>query len=819
MHSSRRSEKRIIMFKNHLKIAWRTLLKYKGLFVINIVGLAIGITASVIISLFVIHEFSYDRYNEKADEIVRVVLRGKVNGELIKEAVTPGPIANTLKHEFPEVLAATRLKSSGRPQITYQNTTFRDHRFAHVDPNFFEVFTLPLIKGDPRTALKELNTIIITQELATKYFGNENPLGKVLDFKESEEQYEVTGVINKVPDNSHFHFDAFGSMESVAHAKEPKWIESEYHNYLILDQRSDPKKIESKLPMIVKKYMGPQIKKSMGMTYEEFNSENEIGLFLQPLTDIHLRSDFSNVSNLESGGDIKTVYIFSAIAILILMIACINFVNLSTAAASKRAKEIGVKKVLGSSKRQLVIQFLMESVIVTLIAMVLAGLLTVITLPLFNELSGKTLLINQIITLKTVVFFLAFGIFISILAGSYPAFLLSSFKPIAALKNKFTNTGNSKSLRSGLVVFQFIISAGLIIATLVVDQQMSFIQNKDIGYQKDQMLVLRDSWMLGNNERVFKEQLSKDPRVSSITMSGHIPAGPSNNHMTSIYPGQDSNAVRRTIVYNIDDQYIPTMGMKLIAGRNFSKDFGSESRNMIVNETSAKILGFTNDAVGKTVTMLINNEGETRKYTIIGVVKDFHFNSLHQPIDQLIMLNDQSSGLIIRAKTADMAGLIASAESIWNNFNSNEPFAYGLLDELYNQTYLKEQKMGIILKIFALLTIFVACLGLFGLITFTAEQRYKEIGIRKVLGSSVPQIIAMLSSDFLKLVFISFLIAFPLGFYAMNMWLEDFAYRTEIEWWIFVLAGLITIGIVFITIGWKSFRAASMNPVNSLRTE
>ncbi|WP_438426333.1 ABC transporter permease [Aquimarina macrocephali] len=808
------------MLKNHIKVAWRTLLKHKSLFTINILGLAIGIATALIIFLFVVDELSYDRYHKKADQIVRVVLKGKMNGELIKEAVTPGPVAYTLQEEFPEVLQATRIKSNGTPQITHKNNTFRDQKFAYVDPNFFQVFTLPLIKGDPATALLEPNTIVITQKLASKYFGNENPLGKILEFKEWDQHYKVTGVINEIPANSHFHFDAFGSMKGFADAKELKWIESGYHSYLLLDKRVDYRNVEEKLPKIVHKYMGPQIKKSMGMTFEEFNGKgNDIGLFLQPLTDIHLHSDFADATNLKPGGDIKTVYIFGAIAIFILIIACINFMNLSTAAASKRAKEVGVKKVLGSPKSQLIKQFLVESFIATMIAMVLALILVMISLPLFNDLSGKTLEVTYILHPKVLMYLLLLGIGISFLAGSYPAFFLSSFTPITALKNKLTNTGNSKGLRSGLVIFQFTISVGLILATIVVDQQMSFIQNKDIGYEKDQILVLRDSWMLGDNEKVFKEQLFKDPRVSNITMSGHIPAGPSYNHMSSIYPGQDSDAIRRTVVYNIDEHYIPTMGMQLIAGRNFDKEEGSETTNLIINETSARILGFTGNAIGEAVTMSIDNEGGTRQYSVIGVVKDFHFKSLHQTIDPLIMINEPSSGLIVRAKTSDIEGLITVAEDMWNDFKVNEPFNYGLLDELYNQTYLKEQKMGTILRVFALLTIFVACLGLFGLVTFTAEQRFKEIGIRKVLGSTVPQIIKMLSADFMKLVCISFLIAFPLGFYVMNTWLQDFAYRIQIQWWIFVLAGCLTLLIAFMTIGWKSFRAASMNPIKSLRTE
>lgn len=808
------------MFKNHIKIAWRNLLKQKGLFGINIVGLAIGITTSLIIALFVVDELSYDRYNEKADQIVRVVFKGLLNGDSVNEAVTPAPIAATLKREFPEVLQSTRLRTNGTPPVTYQNNTYRDSKFAYVDANFFDVFTLPFIKGDPATALTEPNTIVLTLEQASKYFGNENPIGKVLDLKESGQQYRVTGVMENVPTNSHFHFDLFASMEGLNHAKELRWLESSYYNYLVLNEGQDYRLLENKLPLIIEKYVGPQVKQAMGMSFADFKKNgNEVGLFLQPLTDIHLRSDFASYSEIEEGGDITTVYIFSAIALFILLIACINFMNLSTAAASKRAKEVGVKKVLGSNKNQLIAQFLTESLIATLLAMVLALVLIALALPTFNSLSGKALEASYFLSPRILIYSLLFTIFISLLAGSYPAFVLSSFKPLSALKNKFTTSGNSMGMRNGLVVFQFVISAGLIISTLIVDQQMSFIQNKDIGYDKDQMLVLRDARLLGSKETAFKEQIEKDSRIDNITMSGFIPAGPTYNSVSSIYPGQNSEAIRRTVIYDIDDQYIPTMGMKLVAGRNFSKDYGSESSNAILNETLVKIFGFTDNAIGQTITMSTDNEGSTKSYKVIGVVKDFHFNSLHQPIDPMLMLNNPSSGLIVRAKTSDMAGLISSIEDTWNGFTVDEPFSYALLDELYNQTYIKEQKMGTILRIFAILTIFVACLGLFGLITFTAEQRFKEIGIRKVLGSTVPQIVAMLSKDFLKLVFISFLVAFPLGFYLMDKWLQDFAYRIQIQWWVFVLAGIITILIAFMTISWKSFRAATMNPIEALRDE
>ncbi|MFT7197123.1 MAG: putative ABC transport system permease protein [Marinoscillum sp.] len=807
------------MFRNNLKIGWRNLLRNKGFFAINTGGLAIGIATCLVIMLFVSDELSYDTYNEKANQIVRVVLKGKMGDEIIKEAVTQAPVGATLQREFPEVLLSARIRDFGTPKASYQNNTFRDGRFACVDHDFFSLFTLPLIKGNPATALKEPNTIVITRAQASKYFGEEDPLGKVLDFEEWNEHLTVTGVIEEVPQNSHFHFDFFASMEGLPHAKEPRWLESNYHTYLLLDKGYDYKELEPKLPAIVEKYMGPQLMESMGMSLKSFNEKgNHIGLFLQPLTDIHLFSDFSSYSELEPGGDIKSIYIFGAIALFMLLVACINFMNLSTASASKRAKEVGIRKVLGSAKRQLLIQFLTESFMATLTAMLLSVVIVLVSLPLFNNLSGKALQVTDILTVQNVLYFALFGIAISLLSGSYPAFVLSSFKPILALKSKFITAGG-KGMRSGLVVFQFVVTVVLIIATLMVDQQMSFIQNKEIGYDKDQVIVIRESGLLGNKQTAFKELLLNDSRVENITMSGHIPAGPSNISMTSVSPGPESVDFRRTPIYYIDDQYIPTMGMELVAGRNFSTKYGSESQNVIVNETFLKIFGLEKDALGKTIKMQTDNEGGTENGVIIGVIKDFHFRPLHQSIEPLVMMNHPNSGLIVRAITLDMPALVADMESMWNDFNIGEPFSYSLLDELYNRTYLKEQKMGKLLRIFALLTIFVASLGLFGLTIFTAEQRVKEMGIRKILGSSVGQIITLLSFNFLKLVLISFLIAFPLGYYLMTNWLQDFAYRMDFQWWIFPLSGFLTILIAFMTISFKSIKVAFANPVDALRDE
>ncbi|MEO5978696.1 MAG: ABC transporter permease [Chryseolinea sp.] len=802
------------MLRNYFKIGWRNLLKNKSLFAINIFGLAMGIATCLVIMLFVVDELSFDRYNTKADQIVRVVLRGKVNGEVIKEAISMAPIGPTLANEFPEVLQATRIRSFGFPKIKYNNNSFRTGKFAFVDPNFFEVFTLPLLAGDSKTALIQPNTVVITQNQAELYFGDEDPLNKVIDFADNGEQFKVTGVMANVPANSHFHFDFFASTTGLPDSKVDDWLTSRYYNYLLLNKGANLKAIESKLPGIIAKYMGPQVSQ-MGMTFEKFKENgNDIGLFLQPITEIHLHSDFSSTSQLEAGGNLKTVYIFGAVAIFMLLIACINFMNLSTAGATRRNKEIGVKKVLGSQRKQLVYQFLTESFISAIVSMVIAALLIVVSLPLFNQLSDKTLQLEFLISPIVLSALASLVVLITLLAGGYPAFYLSSIKPITALRNKTANTPRNKSIRSGLVVFQFVISAALILAIIIVNQQMRFIQDKEVGYDRSQMIVLRESFLLGNRENAFRNQLMNDPRIESITRSAFVPAGPTDNSMSSLYPGNDHEAIRRTILYNIDSKYIPTMGMTLLNGRNFSESPKVDSLNIIINETAVKVFGFGKTPIGQTLT-----DGRKRQLTVIGVVKDFHFRSLHESIDPLIMANSPYGGMIIRAKTKEIAGLISSIEEKWKSYHVSEPFSYALLDELYNETYMAEQKMGTILKGFGLLTIFVACMGLFGLVTFTAEQRIKEIGIRKVLGANVSQIVSLLSQDLIILVGVSFVIAFPLGYYLMNMWLEDFAYKIEISWWVYVVSGMTTLFIAFFTMSFKTVRSALANPVDSLRTE
>jgi len=807
------------MLKNYFKIAFRNLLRNKGFSAINIIGLAIGIATCLIIMLFVNNELSYDHYNEKADRMVAVYFQGNVQGEKMNEGSVMPPVAQTLKADFPEVEAATRLRDYGTPKLLYGTKSFKDDAFAFVDSNFFEVFTLPLIEGNAKTALMEPNTIVITRALAHKYFGNDDPMGKVIRFKDGKNPAcKVTGMIDKVPVNSNFHFEIFASMAGLPESKEPTWMSSNFHTYLVLTKNYDYKKLEAKLPAVVQKYIGPQMLQAMGMTLAEFRKNgNDISFHLKPITGIHLDPDFPN--NLSPAGDIRNVYIFGAIAVFMLLIACINFMNLSTAGASKRSREVGIRKVLGSMKWELVRQFLLESIIISAIALLLAIGLIYFALPAFNLLADQNLSLhfsNHPLLLPGLVLLV---LFTGIMAGSYPAFYLSSFKPVSVLKGKFTSGKKSIGLRSGLVVFQFFISIILIIGTAVVFKQLSYMQHKDVGYNKDQVLIIPDTWMLGKNQEVFYQQLLADSRVANVSSSGFLPAGPSDNNNFFISSEQNPGQLVKTLKYDVDENYLSTLGIKILSGRNFWKEFKTDSSAVMLNETAARVLGWGERAVGRTISHT-NNNGEKISYHVIGVVKDFNFRSLHERISPLVIsLTPNRSTLIAKLKTKDIAGLTALLSRRWTELGAEDPLAYSFLDDRFNNTYKAEQKIGMILGIFAGLTIFVACLGLFGLAMFTASQRTREIGIRKVLGASVAQVTNMLSKEFSKLVLIACIIAFPLSYWVMNKWLQDFAYRTDISWWVFVIAGAVALFIAMITVSFQAIKAALENPVKSLRTE
>ena len=501
-----------------------------------------------------------------------------------------------------------------------------------------------------------------------------------------------------------------------------------------------------------------------------------------------------------------------------LLIACINFMNLSTAGATKRAREVGIRKVLGSTKTQLVLQFLTESILISTLALLMAIGFVYLTIPFFNQLASQNLTLNFTENLFLVPGLFLFTLTIGIQAGAYPAFFLSSFKPVAVLKGKFTSGNQGVGIRSSLVVFQFLISVILIFSTTVVFNQLSYIQNKKLGYDKEQVIIL-PAHLLGKNSEIFRQQLQNDPRVSNISRSGYLPAGPSNNNNFFVSPGNNSTQLIKTLRYDVDENYIPVLGIKMLSGRNFSTNFSTDSSGVILNETAARVFGWGSNAAGKTISH-ISNQGEKKTYTILGVVKDFHFKSLHERISPLVMVLAPDPGmLIVKLKQGDTGEFLTSLKTKWTKLSAEEPLSYSFLDERYNRTYESEQKTGQILGIFSGLTIFIACLGLFGLATFTAEQRKKEIGIRKVLGASVAGIMNLISLDFLKLVLVAFIIASPLAWYAMDRWLQNFAYRITIDWWIFALAGILAVLIALATVSFQAIKAALANPVKSLRME
>lgn len=801
------------MLSNYFKIAWRNILKNRTMFGINILGLTLGIASCLLIGIFVVDELSYDRYNEHADRMYRVVLKANINGEELKEAVVGAPIGVSLKQDLPQVENATRIAKFYDPEVKYNNETFENLKVAYADANLLDFFTLPVVKGNATNPLENPNAVVITEQEAKHLFGEENAIGKTIFINGN--QQEVTALIKDIPKTSHFHFDAFVSMNGNNEAKSTSWVNSGFATYVLLKEGADFTEVEKQFPGMLEKYMGPQIQEAIGVSYSEFKAQNAFGIYLQPLLDIHLKSDFSNKTEFENGGDIKYVYIFSVIAVFMLIIACINFMNISTATATKRAREVGIRKVLGSNKKQLIVQFITEVFISVVIAITLAIAVCYLALPFFNSLTGKTFAFSQIINLKFALTLAALALTITVLAGAYPAFFLSGFKPITALKSKFSSR-KTTSLRSGLVVFQFVISAGLILATLVVYKQLDFILNKDLGYNKEQVLVIRDAAMMDNTAmQSLKNELAQNSTVKSITQSAYLPAGESDNNVRGIF--KNSNYLRKFFFYNVDSQYLSTLGMRLTSGRNFNDVTGVESDKAIINKEAAKVLGIADDPLGKQFQMDDNNGKKT--LTVIGVIDDFNFESLHKKIEPLVMVNQPYGGLILKVNSDNIAKTLSDVSALWQKFDDSGSFDYVFLDESFEQNYQKEQKMGTVLLVFALLTIFVACLGLFGLVTYTAEQRFKEIGVRKVLGSSVTQIVAMLTKDFLKLILISFVIALPLGYYLMHQWLQDFAYRIEISVWLVLAAAIITLFIAFATISFKSIKAAMQNPIKSLRTE
>ncbi len=806
------------MLTNYLKIALRNLWKNKSFSAINIFGLAIGLATCLLIVLYVVDELSYDTYNDKANRIYRVNTDIRFGGGDLHLAVASDPMGPTLKRDYPQVEQYTRMYASSGSKLVRKGNQFIDEpNVAHVDSTFFDVFTLPAVEGDTRTALNEPNTVVITASTARKYFGTIHAINKTIEADKIP--YKVTAVIRDIPRNSHFHFDFMFSMDNADY-NWGNFLSNNFQTYIVLREGTDYKAFEKNFKTVIEKYLVPQAKQFMQISsMEEFEKAgNKLEYSLMPLTAIHLRSD--RFPELSVNGNIQYVYVFGAVAFFVLLIACINFMNLSTARSANRAKEVGIRKVLGTERKTLVYQFLIESFVTVIIALLLALCIAFLVLPVFNDVAAKSLSIKDLLGGKIFPFLIILPFIVSLLAGTYPALFLSRFKPITVLKGSASSGFKKSSLRSVLVVFQFATSIVLIIGTIIVYRQLSYIQNKKLGFNKEQVLIINGTGALGNNVQSFKNEVLNMQGVVSGTISGFLPVSNSsrNDNSLSKTPVIDAKNGINMQRWAVDYDYLKTMGMQIVKGRNFSPDYGSDSSAIIINETAAKLLGF--DApVGKKI-YSYNDENKPIAYEIIGVVQNFNYESLRQSIGPLYMVLGNSPWLTsFKVQTANIPALVSQVQDKWKAMAPGMPFSYRFLDDSFDEMYRGEQRVGKVAISFAILAIFIACLGLFGLVTYAAEQRIKEIGIRKVLGASVTNIVSLLSRDFMLLLALAACIAFPLAWWAMHKWLEDFAFRINISWWMFAIAAAIAILIALMTISFQAIKAAIANPVKNLRTE
>jgi len=807
------------MIRNYIKTAIRSLSKNKGFTAINVLGLALGLASCLLIIFYVFDELNYDRYNTKADRIYRVNEDIRFGGNSNSYAVAPAPLASALKSDFPEIEQVVRFRSRGGFQVKKGNQNIQEDKVVYADPGLFKVFTLPIIDGDPVTALNDTHSVVITEKAAQKYFNRTNVVGQILTINDTS-LYKITGVIKDIPKQSHFNFDFFISMASTPEGKDDAWFSSNFNTYVLLRPGTDFNKFQAKIPAFFESHAGPQLQSVLHLTFAKFEQGgNYFRINFTPITKIHLYSN--REAELGMNGDIEFIYMFSAIALFILLIACVNFMNLSTARSANRAREVGVRKVLGSPRKYLIAQFLTESIIVTLIGAIIAFFAAWALLPLFNQMSGKELTITVQTMVWIVPLMIALVLIIGALAGSYPALFLSGFQPIEVLKGKLASGFKGGMLRSFLVVFQFTISIFLIIGTLVIYNQLKYIQSKDLGYNRNEVFTVWNVNVLGNNAKAFKQEVKQLIGVQNATMTGALPnTGYWNSSTVFKGPIADQKNSVLSQGWVVDEDYIATLGMKMQLGRNFSRDMPTDSTAIVINETAEKMLGFKNP-----INQLIYYPQDSKAlvlkpYHIIGVMKDFNFQSLRANVTPLILfMGNNEGGLSIRANAANIPALLNQIKSKWTAFSPNQEFNYTFMNQDFDAVYRTEQRTGTIFVSFTTLAIVIACLGLFGLAAYAAEQRTKEIGIRKVLGASMSTIVQMLSKDFIKLVLIAIIIASPLAWWAMNKWLQDFAYRIHIQWWVLAIAGSGAILIAFITISFQSIKAALTNPVKSLRSE
>ena len=805
------------MLKNYLKVALRNLWKNKAFSAINIIGLAAGLAVCLLIVLYVVDELSYDKYNKNADRIYRLDADIYFNDTQAIFAVAPDPLAPTLKQEYPVVEEMTRVNFQKDVLVKKDNQNVQDHNVGYVDSTFFKVFTIPMIAGDQLTALKEPNSIVIDKTTAKKYFNSTDVIGKILRV-DNNTDCKITGVIKDIPRQSHFHFHFLRPRGK----DNDSWLSNNTFNYIKLKPGVSQAEMQKNVDATISKYIGRDLEQQLHSSLKDLeNKGNHFIYHMMPLTGIHLHSDKSY--EIEANGNVTYVYIFSVIAIFILFIACVNFMNLSTARSANRAKEVGIRKVAGSLRRHLITQFLTESVLLSFFSLLFAIGIAALLVPLFNQLAGKEMSVTTLFSTWLFPVMITLVFLVGLLAGSYPAFYLSSFRPIDVLKGKVAKGFKNSWLRSGLVVFQFCISIMLIIGTIIIYNQLDYIRSRKIGYNRDQVVVIHNPYYLDNQIHTFRNELLNIPGVRNASISGDLPtnSGFDNEGWFRDAAMDPSRAVVLTNFF-IDDDYIPTLGMEIKEGRNFSKDFPTDSLGVILNEAAVKVLGYK-DPFKETIfrpNFYDNGIHGSLAYHIVGVVKDFNFSSMHQSVGPVIIQRGDNWGAIaVRVDTKNISSVITAIKNKWASMVPAQPFNYTFMDADFENVYTAEQRTGKLFITFAVFAILIGCLGLFGLVTYAAEQRIKEIGVRKVLGASVSGIVTMLSKDFAKLILIASLIAFPIAWWTMHKWLQSFAYRITISWWVFVLAGVTALVIALLTVSFRAIRAAIANPVKSLRTE
>jgi putative ABC transport system permease protein len=816
------------MLKNYFKIAWRNIQNNKLFSFINIFGLSIGFTCCLLIGLYILHETSYDHHHKNADRLYEIATTFVKDGKNDPTPNTPAPMAAAMKQEFPEIEETTRilqLFAEDKTLLQYkpddgETKSFYETKGFAADSTFFRLFSYQFIEGNPLTCLDAPNTVVISEEIAKKLFDNERALNKIIKISSNtngDTSFAVTGVFRPLRKPTQINPRFFismkgGSLQQFISEQTDMAGNNMFQTFLLLKPGANPKALEAKFPAFVDKYIGAALK-SMGFYKKQF---------LIPVKDMHLYSGLN--SNISTVGSVPSLYILGSIALFTLLLACINFMNLSTARSSKRSSEVGIRKVLGAEKHSLIKQFIGESVLLSFIALLFAFGIALLALPFFSYISGSELALDFSTQWPLTLGFMGIAILTGLLAGSYPAFYLSSFIPVKVLKGRFTNSLSAVALRKGLVIFQFIISVVLIIASVVINKQMQYMRTKDLGFQKDQQIVLpMRSSNAKNIYRALKNEIQKHPLVQNVGASIYYPGIMNPSDIALRREGTTANEGKLVRTNFVDESFLQTLGIQPIAGRLFSSQFPADTNGrVIINLATVKELGFAspNEAVGKK--LYFDWRGQNFEYHVVGVVKDFHFQDLHVPIaPYAFYLNSQPfySYLVVHAKAGSVSTLLNSIGKTWSSLNPNEPFEYSFLDEDFQKNYETEDRRAAMVGFFTTIAILISCLGLFGLAAFSAEQKIKEIGIRKVLGASVSSIVGLLSKDFIKLVVIALFIATPIGWYFMSKWLEDFAYRINIGWWMFAVAGLFAILIAFATISLHAIKAAVANPTKNLRTE